>query len=221
VPEPLAPGHLEGVLPCDGVEAGIAGQQAAPEALAAPVHLLDQTRLEPGQPGIPPHGTARSDLRHEGRAEREQRRDGDGGDLEHCGEAESSTGPIGSGGVRIPWPGGAMSRYTSFGEFYPFYLGEHSDPRTRACHYLGTSAGIAVLAGALLLGEPLLAVAAPVVGYAGPWFGHFAFEINRPATFRHPLWSLAGDYRMLLVAATGRLDHSHFRSRRAPVPGSR
>jgi len=104
-----------------------------------------------------------------------------------------------------------MSRYRSFEEFYPFYLGEHSDPRTRVCHYVGTASGVGVLVAGLSLGAPLLVAAAPVAGYAGPWFGHFFFEKNRPATFRYPLWSLLGDFRMLFEAATGRLDHTRFR----------
>jgi len=103
-----------------------------------------------------------------------------------------------------------MRPFQSFADFYPFYLGEHSDPRNRACHYLGTCAGVAVLGAAIALGAPLLGALTPVAGYAGPWFGHFVFERNRPATFRYPLWSLMGDFRMLFEAATGRLDHSHF-----------
>ena len=114
-----------------------------------------------------------------------------------------------------------MSRYRSFEDFYPFYLGEHSDLRTRVCHYLGTASALGVLALAALLGAPLLVAAAPLVGYAGPWFGHLVFEKNRPATFRHPLWSLMGDFRMLFEAVTGRLDHSHFRATGETTAASR
>ena len=35
-----------------------------------------------------------------------------------------------------------------------------------------------------------------VVGYGFAWIGHFFFEKNRPATFEHPLYSLAGDWVM-------------------------
>jgi len=114
-----------------------------------------------------------------------------------------------------------MGRFRSFDDFYSFYLGEHSDARTRVCHYVGTVSGLAVLVAAAALGSPWLAAAAPVAGYSGPWFGHFYFEKNNPATFRHPLWSLMGDFRMLFEAATGRLDRSLFRAGAGSAPRSR
>jgi hypothetical protein len=38
--------------------------------------------------------------------------------------------------------------------------------------------------------------AALLCGYGFAWIGHFAFEKNRPATFKHPLWSFMGDWLM-------------------------
>ena len=46
---------------------------------------------------------------------------------------------------------------------------------------------------------------AVVSGYAFAWVGHFAFEKNRPATFRHPLYSLMGDWVMYADILRGRL----------------
>ena len=35
-----------------------------------------------------------------------------------------------------------------------------------------------------------------LVGYGFAWVGHFVFELNRPATFVHSIFSLFGDFRM-------------------------
>lgn len=48
--------------------------------------------------------------------------------------------------------------------------------------------------------------AVPVVGYALAWYAHFFVEHNRPATFDHPFYALAADYRMLFLMMAGRMD---------------
>jgi hypothetical protein len=95
--------------------------------------------------------------------------------------------------------------YGSFREFYPDYLSEHSQPMTRRLHVLGLLAALAVLAAVLFTGKWLWLLAAPVVGYGASWIGHFAFERNRPATFRHPLYSFLGDLVMFKDVMTGRV----------------
>jgi hypothetical protein len=44
-----------------------------------------------------------------------------------------------------------------------------------------------------------------LIGYGLAWAGHFFFERNRPATFRHPLYSLAGDWVMFRDILMGRI----------------
>jgi hypothetical protein len=98
-----------------------------------------------------------------------------------------------------------QERITDYAQFWGFYLRQHKDARTRAAHYLGTGAGLALVVAAAVLADWRLLVAAPVVGYAAAWIGHFGFEGNRPATFGHPLWSFYSDFRMLGLWLAGRL----------------
>ncbi len=93
----------------------------------------------------------------------------------------------------------------TYSEFWPRYLKAHADPRTRALHYLGSGAGVALLVAFAMTRDWRFLVAAPIVGYACAWFGHFVFEHNKPETFGHPLWSLFSDFRMLALFLAGRL----------------
>lgn len=94
---------------------------------------------------------------------------------------------------------------TSFADFWPYYLREHSRPETRALHYIGTSLAIAIAVTALLLQQWWLLILFPVAGYFFAWVGHFGIEKNRPATFTYPLWSLISDFKMWWLWLTGRL----------------
>ena len=89
-----------------------------------------------------------------------------------------------------------MSSYASFAEFYPFYLSEHGNRSCRRMHFIGSSLVIVVIALAVLSGQLRWLWLAPVAGYGFAWVGHYAFEKNRPATFKHPLYSLLGDWVM-------------------------
>jgi hypothetical protein len=93
----------------------------------------------------------------------------------------------------------------SFAEFWPFYVRAHSRPLTRVMHGIGSVlALVCVVLG--IVRNPWFFLAAPVIGYAFAWTSHFFIEHNKPATFGHPLWSLAADYVMLWKTITGSMD---------------
>ena len=96
-------------------------------------------------------------------------------------------------------------RYQNFAEFWPFYLREHSLPRTRALHYIGTSLVVALAIVAVVSGHYALFWVLPFAGYGFAWAAHFGVEKNRPATFKYPLWSLISDFKMWGLWITGRL----------------
>lgn len=96
-------------------------------------------------------------------------------------------------------------RIRTYGEFWLFYLREHSRATTRWLHFVGTSLGLTSAVSAVVLGRPLLLLGFPVIAYGMAWAGHFGVEKNRPATFKYPLWSLISDFRMLGLMAVGQL----------------
>ena len=98
-----------------------------------------------------------------------------------------------------------MHRYTSFAEFYSFYLSEHSKPVTRRLHFIGSSLSLACLVLLMLTGDLLWFLAALLCGYGFAWFAHFVFEKNRPATFQQPLYSFMGDWKMFWQILTGQM----------------
>ena len=99
----------------------------------------------------------------------------------------------------------SAERYSSFREFWPFYLREHSKPQTRALHYVGTTLVVAMAIYALATQQWLVLIAVPVAGYFFAWVAHFRIERNRPATFTYPLWSLLADFKMWALWLGGRL----------------
>ena len=98
----------------------------------------------------------------------------------------------------------AQQGFASFREFYAFYLGEHRDRTCRRLHFTGTSFALGFIVLAIVSSNPWWFLAALLSGYAFAWIGHFFFEKNRPATFKYPLWSLMGDWRMFFETVSGR-----------------
>lgn len=64
---------------------------------------------------------------------------------------------------------------------------------------------IVFLLVALATGNAWWVLAALACGYGCAWIGHFVFEKNRPATFRHPWYSFLGDWVMFKEILTGRI----------------
>ncbi len=94
-------------------------------------------------------------------------------------------------------------RFASFEAFYPYYIHEHSNPVCRRIHIVGSALVIvAALMGLFVNAWWFLAM--PLIGYGFAWVGHFFFEKNRPATFKYPLWSLMGDWRMFFETVGGK-----------------
>jgi hypothetical protein len=96
-------------------------------------------------------------------------------------------------------------QFTSFREFYPFYLGEHRNRVCRRLHFAGTSLALGFVVLAVMRVDPRWLLASLLSGYAFAWIGHLFFEHNRPATFKHPLYSFAGDWVMFKDMLLGKI----------------
>lgn len=99
----------------------------------------------------------------------------------------------------------AQTKYRSFAEFYPAYLREHANRNCRRLHFVGSALALVCLAALIVTLNPWWLLGALLCGYGFAWIGHFVFEKNRPATFRQPLYSLAGDWKMFWQMLTGRV----------------
>jgi hypothetical protein len=93
----------------------------------------------------------------------------------------------------------------TFREFYPFYLGEHANRTCRRLHFIGTSIGLLCVLNAFSTLNFWWLLIGLVQGYAWAWVGHYFFEHNRPATFKHPLYSFLGDWVMWKEILTGKI----------------
>ncbi|HKT26163.1 MAG TPA: DUF962 domain-containing protein [Terriglobales bacterium] len=97
-------------------------------------------------------------------------------------------------------------QFSSYNEFFAFYLEQHAKAGNRFMHACGTALGLAVFAFALVTGHYLWALLWIPVAYGFAWTGHFLIEGNKPATFGHPWWSFISDFRMLGLMLSGRLE---------------
>lgn len=94
--------------------------------------------------------------------------------------------------------------FANYREFFPYYVAMHSRVLTRRLHFTGTMLGLLLTVAGLLTGRRPLLPALPVLGYGFAWPSHWLVEGNNPASFGHPLWSLRGDFEMILYMLRGR-----------------
>jgi hypothetical protein len=95
--------------------------------------------------------------------------------------------------------------FSSFSEFYPYYLAEHANPTCRLLHFIGSSLVLALIVFSVFTGAFILLWLVPVIGYGFAWVGHFFYEHNKPATFTYPLYSLMGDWVMFKDILIGKV----------------
>lgn len=121
----------------------------------------------------------------------------------------------------LPWENSIIPNMEikSFRDFWPFYVRAHSRPRTRLLHAIGSVLAL-ICVGTAFARDIWFLAAAPVIGYSFAWYAHFFVEGNKPATFGHPFYSLAADYRMLFLMMAGRMDEEVTRYVSAPAPAS-
>lgn len=86
---------------------------------------------------------------------------------------------------------------SSLAEFYPFYLCEHFQPKTKLFHFLGLfNAVILIFIFFVYNRNPKTILFAFLQGYLFAWVSHAFVEVNKPATFTYPAYSFASDWIM-------------------------
>lgn len=88
------------------------------------------------------------------------------------------------------------NKFSSFKEFYPYYLSEHSKVGTKLLHFIGTLSAIIFIILYFIYKDYMYLLFVPFFGYGFAWISHFFIENNKPATFKYPLYSLQGDFLM-------------------------
>nr|WP_297348909.1 DUF962 domain-containing protein [uncultured Glaciecola sp.] len=96
-------------------------------------------------------------------------------------------------------------KYTSFSEFYPYYLSEHANSTCRLLHFIGSWLVLFLIGYAVMTSQFALFWFIPAIGYGFAWVGHFFYEHNKPATFQYPFYSLMGDWVMFKDILIGRV----------------
>ena len=85
-------------------------------------------------------------------------------------------------------------KFTTLKEFYPFYLTEHQNTTNRFLHFIGIAILCLCFITSMLFHDVRFFAFIPIAAYGFAWIGHQFFEKNKPATFRHPFFSMACDF---------------------------
>ncbi len=93
----------------------------------------------------------------------------------------------------------------TFEAFWPHYVSLHTRPETHALHAVATLSCLGLLGAAAITGQPMLALAAPLVDYAIAQSSHRLFEANRTTPWKNQLWHTRAELRMLRLVLTGRM----------------
>ena len=97
-----------------------------------------------------------------------------------------------------------MEKYKTFKDFYPYYIEEHSKPKTKLLHFIGTSISLFFLVQLVRTFDPFYLIYALLSGYGFAWVAHFFIEKNKPATFTYPFYSFIGDHKMFVEILMGK-----------------
>jgi hypothetical protein len=75
---------------------------------------------------------------------------------------------------------------------------------TRITHFIGTTLFFLIFAYFLYKRDFILLIPTIVTPYFFAWVGHFFIEKNKPATFKYPLFSLRGDFKLYFEILLGK-----------------
>ena len=73
-----------------------------------------------------------------------------------------------------------MTKFSSFREFYPFYLSEHQNRLCRRFHFIGTSLVLCLVILALVTGRFRWLWLVPAAGYGFAWIGTSSLRRTGP-----------------------------------------
>ena len=95
-------------------------------------------------------------------------------------------------------------KFSSFSEFYPYYLEEHKNKTTKLFHFIGSLFFLFFLISFCIDFEIKKIAYAFLSAYGMAWFSHFFVEKNKPATFYYPIYSFMGDCLMFVEIIAGK-----------------